>query len=164
MCFALFKEQQHSWELEFLIVMMLMKLFRFSSRLVWLYVFFSLFSFQLRIWKISSKFFSYEGTVPYWSSAQMPCREETSVSFVAFGILEPQAARHWWRPAVISRHLANVVKRSLLRSAFLGVRPKFIRGNPRCRGLSTEQVVTFLEARVNGTRATWPVHRRSRRF
>jgi hypothetical protein len=37
---------------------------------------------------------THEGTVPYRSSAQMSCREEVGVSFVALEILEPQTARH----------------------------------------------------------------------
>jgi hypothetical protein len=41
------------------------------------------------------------------------------------------------------------------------VRPQFICGHPRGRGLSTQHAKIFLGARVNGIRATWPVHRRS---
>jgi hypothetical protein len=40
------------------------------------------------------RFCIYEGTVPYRSSAQMSCREDAGVSFVALGILEVQTARH----------------------------------------------------------------------
>jgi hypothetical protein len=47
----------------------------------------------------------------------MSCREEVGVSFVVFGVLEAQVARHWFRSAAISRHLTNSVGRSLLRSA-----------------------------------------------
>jgi hypothetical protein len=44
--------------------------------------------------ELPGKFFTYEGAAPYQSSAQMSCREEAGVSFVALGILEPQPARH----------------------------------------------------------------------
>jgi hypothetical protein len=44
----------------------------------------------------------------------MPCLVEVGVSFVVLGILELQIARHWFRSAAISRHLANSVGRSLL--------------------------------------------------
>jgi hypothetical protein len=41
-----------------------------------------------------SNFCTYEGTMPYKSSAQISRQEEVGVSFVALGILEPQTARH----------------------------------------------------------------------
>jgi hypothetical protein len=108
------------------------------------------------------RFCIHEVTLPFGSCAQLPCREEASVSFVVLGVLEPQIARHWFR--AISCHLANSVGRSLLRRAFFRVRPQFICGHPRGRGLSTRLVKIFLRAQVNGIRATWPVHRRRRRL
>jgi hypothetical protein len=50
----------------------------------------------------------------------------------------------------ISRHLTNLPGRSLLRRAFFRVRPQFICGHPRGRGLSIQLVNIFLGARVNG--------------
>jgi hypothetical protein len=95
----------------------------------------SLYSSCPLIWVFRVSFCTHEGTLPYRSSAQMSCREDVGVSFVALGVLEPQIARHWFRSAAISRHLTNSVGRSLLRSAFLRVRPQFICGHPRGRGL-----------------------------
>jgi hypothetical protein len=118
----------------------------------------------LLIWVFRVSFCTHEGTLPYRSCAQISCREEVGVSFVVLGVLEPQIARHCIRSAAISRHLTNSVGRSLLRSAFFRVRPQFICGHPRGRGLSTQLVKIFLWARVNGIRATWPVHRRRRRL
>jgi hypothetical protein len=58
-------------------------------------VYFSHFcSFRLLIYNFRVSFCTHEGIAPYRSSAQMPCREEVGVSFVALGILEPQTARH----------------------------------------------------------------------
>jgi hypothetical protein len=55
---------------------------------------FFFFSFCLLIWSFRVSFCTHESIVPYRSSAQMSCREEVGVSFVALGILEPQIARH----------------------------------------------------------------------
>jgi hypothetical protein len=66
------------------------------------------------IWVFRVSFCTHEVTLPYRSCAQMSCREEVGVSFVVLGVLEPQAARHWFRSAAISRHLTNSVGRSLL--------------------------------------------------
>jgi hypothetical protein len=81
---------------------------------VFMFFFLSFCSFRLLIWSFRLSFCTHEGIVPYRSSAQMSCREEVGVSFVALGILEPQIARHWFLSAAISRHLANSVGRSLL--------------------------------------------------
>jgi hypothetical protein len=62
------------------------------------------------------------------------------------------------------RHLANSVGRSKLRSAIFRARPQFICRHSRGRELSTQLVKIFLGARDNSMRATWPIHRRSRRF
>jgi hypothetical protein len=70
--------------------------------------------FCLLIWSFHVSFCPHEGTVPYRSFAQMSCREEVGISFVVLGVLVPQIARHWFRSAAISRHLANSVGRSLL--------------------------------------------------
>jgi hypothetical protein len=48
--------------------------------------------------------------------------------------------------------------------SFFRVRPQFICGYPKGRGLSTQLDKIFLGARVYGIRATWPVHRKSRRL
>jgi hypothetical protein len=58
------------------------------------YFFLFLCSFHLLIWNFRVSFCTYEGTVPHRSSAQMSCRGEVGVSFVALGILEPQTAHH----------------------------------------------------------------------
>jgi hypothetical protein len=82
-------------------------------------MYFSLYlcSSCLLIWVFRVSFCTHDGTLPFRSFAQMSCREEVGVSFVVLGVLEPQIARHWFRSAAISRHLANSVERSLLRSA-----------------------------------------------
>jgi hypothetical protein len=82
-------------------------------------------------------------------------------------------ACYWMQFAAISRHLANSLGRSLLRSAFFRVRPHFICGNLSGRGFLTQQIVDrpfsrdrpgshlwafFNLARVNGIGATWTVH------
>jgi hypothetical protein len=67
----------------------------------------------------------------------------------------------------ISRNLAPFGKLSwkvILRSTFWRVPSQYICDYPLGRGLSTHQVKIFKGARVNGIRATWPVHRRSRRW
>jgi hypothetical protein len=108
--------------------------FDFSNLLVWLHVFFfCLCSFQLLVWNLKESFCSCNGTVPYRSSAQMLCREESVVSVVALSILVVQTELHRFRSAVIARHLANSVKRSLLRSYFFRVRHQFVCGHPRGR-------------------------------
>jgi hypothetical protein len=56
--------------------------------------FFSLFVHLFAYLEFPCKFCTHEGTLPYRSSAQMSCREEVGVSFVALGILAPQIARH----------------------------------------------------------------------
>jgi hypothetical protein len=66
----------------------------------------------LLIWSFCLSFCTYKDIVPHRSSAQMSCREEFGVSFVALGILEPQIARHWFRSAAISSNLKNSVGRS----------------------------------------------------
>jgi hypothetical protein len=106
--------------------------------------FLSLCSFCLLIWSFRVNFCTHEGTLPYRSLAQMSCREEVGVSFVVLGILEPQIECHWFRSAAISHHLTNSIERSLLGRALFRVRPQFICGHPRGRGLSTQLVKTFL--------------------
>jgi hypothetical protein len=106
----------------------------------------------LLIWVFRISFCTHEGTLPFRSLTQMSCREEVGVSFVVLGVLEPLIARHWFRSAAISRHLANSVGISLLRSAFFRVRPQFICRHPRGRGLSTQLVKIFLGARVNNSK------------
>jgi hypothetical protein len=69
-------------------------------------------SFCWLIWNIRVIFFTHEDTVPYRSSAPTSCRMEVGVSFVPLGILEPQAARHSFQSAEISRHFKNSVGRS----------------------------------------------------
>jgi hypothetical protein len=59
-----------------------------------IFLLFSLCSFCLLIWNFCISFCTHEGTSPYRSSAQMPCREEVGVSFFALDILEPQTARY----------------------------------------------------------------------
>jgi hypothetical protein len=147
--FELYKEQQHSQKQVFSWLWCSWSSSGFSSRLVWLYVFFHSFcSFCPLIWVFRVCFCSHEGTVPYRSVAQMSCRKEVGVSFVVIGVLEPQIARHWLRSAAISRHLVNSVGRSLLWRAFFIVRPQFTCGHPRGRGLSTQLVKIFLGART----------------
>jgi hypothetical protein len=64
------------------------------SGCMYFFSFISFCSFCLLIWNSLVSFCTYEGAVPYRSSAQMSCREEVGFSFVALGILEPQTARH----------------------------------------------------------------------
>jgi hypothetical protein len=166
MHFALCKEQQHSQKQEFFVIFVQLKLLRgFKPAGLTVCIFcLSFCSSCLLIWVFRVSFCTHDGTLPFRSYAQMSCREEVGVSFVVLGVLQPQIARHWFRSAAISRHLANSVGRSLLWRAFFRVRPQFICGHPRGRGLSTQLVKNFLGARVNGVRATWPVDRRRRRL
>jgi hypothetical protein len=96
MQFALCKEQQHGKKQEFFVIMVLLKLLRvFKLAVLTVCIFFISFcSFCLLIWNFCVSICTREGTVSYRSSAQMSCRKEVGVSFVALGILEPQTARH----------------------------------------------------------------------
>jgi hypothetical protein len=93
-----------------------MKLLQFSTQLVWLCEFLLfLYSSRLPMGNFRARFCTHENTVSHRSSAEMSCRGEVGVSFVALGILKRQTARHWFRSAVISRRFSNVVGRQLLK-------------------------------------------------
>jgi hypothetical protein len=47
-------------------------------------------SFANLVWNFRVSLYAFEGTVPYQNSAQMSCREEVGVFFVALGILKSQ--------------------------------------------------------------------------
>jgi hypothetical protein len=104
-----------------------------------------------------------EFTVPYRSSAQMSCRGNVGVSFVALEILEPQTARHWFRSAATSRHLANSVGRSYSEGPFQSSGPLHLWAHEKSR-IVDPTIKMFLRVRINGVRPTWPVHRRSRQL
>jgi hypothetical protein len=104
--------------------------------------------------------------VPYLSAAQMCCREEVGVSYVALGIFGAAKST----PLIAIRRNPAPFNINLVRSCwgrlkkkspswlisdFLIFRPSLLHGHPRGRGLSAQQVKIFLGARVNGIRATW---------
>jgi hypothetical protein len=69
---------------EIFVVMVLLKLLRFFKPAgLTEYIFLFLCSFHLLIWNYRVSFYTYEGAVSSRSSAQVSCREEVGVSFVA---------------------------------------------------------------------------------
>jgi hypothetical protein len=93
MHFALCKEQQHSQKQELFVVMVQLKLLRvFKPAGLTVCIFsLSVCPFCLLICVFRGSFCTHEGTLPYRSSAQMSCQEETGV-FFELGVLEIYAA------------------------------------------------------------------------
>jgi hypothetical protein len=67
-----------------------------------------------------------------------------------------------FRARDMALHVKKSVWRSLLFSAFLSVRPKFISGSKIVRGCATQPVSSCRDARLTGMRATWPAQRKAR--
>jgi hypothetical protein len=59
-----------------------------------MFYFLFFYAFCLLKWSFRVSFCTHEGTLPYRSLTQMPCREEIGVSFVVLGVLGAQIARH----------------------------------------------------------------------
>jgi hypothetical protein len=159
MHFALCKEQHHSQEQDLFVFMVKLKLLRDLKPADLTVCIFSLSfcSFPLLIWDFLLSFCTYESIVPYWSSAQMSCREEVGASFVALGILEQQTARRNLAP--LDKQCRKIIPMECL---FENSAPVHL-GTPSRSRIVDRTSQSFSWPRVNGIRATWPVHRRSRR-
>jgi hypothetical protein len=73
--------------------------------------------------------------------------------------VEWASSRHRGLSRTMALQVAKSVGRSVRSSAFLGVRPNFISGQPIGRGCTTQPVSSCRGARLMGIRATWRAER-----